>query len=154
MEFSLDQFYEYWNQFLDSKLINKIYLIDIFELGETLNAIKSQQKGLSLAVEDPSFRDGGNSIDNLNTTITGAIVVLSKIDIRKDKNAERRLALSQSLNAINTIKKQMLKDSVDQPCLRNLQYRTIETDKIGPLGDSLYGWRMQFDILNSFSYDQ
>lgn len=150
----LGTYYAYWQKYMtDPELVKSIKNIDIFDLEETLSYIKKQGAGMHLAIEDPSVGTGGNSVDNVLESYVGAVVILGKLNIRKDKAAERNQLLVDTFAIAQQIKIQMLKDA-EAGCgmLHGLQYNRFELDKVGPLGDSLYGWRLQFELRTSLTY--
>jgi len=143
----LGNYYNYWKKYRDEvKLVTSIHNVDIFDLNETMNYVKNQGKGPHLVVEDPSVRSGGNSVDNVVEVAVAAILVIDKLHIRKDKAKDRNQLLIDTFEIAKQIKIQMLADA-EEGCtmLRGLQYRRFELDKVGPLSDSLYGWRLQFE---------
>ena len=144
----LSIYYSYWQKYKDSlNLVKSIHNVDVFDIEETMSYIKRQGKGPHLVVEDPSIDTAGRSVDNIVDNTTSAILVLEKLKIRTDKATDRNTLLVNTFNVARDIQKQMLSDA-ESGCgfLRGLQYNKFSLDKVGPLGDSLYGWRLQFII--------
>lgn len=145
----LTLYYSYFEKYKIGNVLT-VHYVDVFELGETLTKIKSQGDGFHLAVEDPSVPTTGNNFDNAIDRFIGAVVVLGKLTMRKDKVADRNKLLADTFTIAQAIKKQMMTDSaLGCGLLRDLQFKAFELDKVGPLGESLYGWRLQFEFLQT-----
>ena len=141
-----------WNTFSRTlkaphNLVKSVYEIDIANFDQCLKEIKSLEAPV-LVTEAFSIRPSSEITDKYSTAFT----VLMQLHQREQSPETKEDLLADTQQIIFAIRRLMLdlKESSQCTLMRNLEPRSISINKVGPLADSMFGWRMTFDIIDEF----
>lgn len=139
---------EYFEKFVTAGVVNSLYHIDLLDLDTATNDLRSgKYKPDHLVLE--SFTIGTNEVhaDEIYDVFYGAVLVLSKNAIRTMTQENKTELLNSTYQKAALIKRTMLQDKYNNcDWMRGLEPQSILIEKLGPVLDQLYGWRIQFQI--------
>ncbi len=139
---------DYFRKFITAGLVNSIYEIDLLDLDTASKDLRSgKYKPDHLLLESFTVLTSMTTADSIYDQFHGAILVLSPASIRTLGQTEKSKLLNDTYKKIATIKRAMIHDKYNT-CgyMRGLEVESIETQKIGPVLDQMYGWRLQFRL--------
>lgn len=88
------------------------------------------------------------TLDNIKDNIAAALLILKAVPERDSDEEDMVSALNDTEVLIEVIKKQMVYDSTHEcDTMRGLYVDSFRTQKVGPVFDNMYGWRLSFNFL-------
>lgn len=144
----LEYYYSAWSEFKELSIVNDIHNVDVWDIASTMSKIKSLPAGtVHMVIEDPSVSTKSANADHAEDLYSGAILLLQSVGA-KSCNADNRNKLLIDLhNRCQNVKKTLIsKKQSNQALWNGLVIGSFEMNKVGPISESLYGWRLQFDI--------
>ena len=140
---------DYFKKFITAGLVNSMYEIDLLDLDTASNDLRSgKYKPDHLVLESFTVLTTETDADSIWDQFNGAILVLSPASLRTFGQTEKTTLLNSTFQKIATIKRAMIHDKYNTcGIMRGLEVEAFVTEKIGPVLDQMYGWRLQF-LLN------
>jgi len=150
MELDLIEFESYLEKFKDPLgLVSTFYHIDLFDMDKVINDLKTGDKpDPKMLVEDPTITTDGANLDQIRDVWHGAISIVKKKSKKGNfTQAEKTALLNEMFIICRTIKKTMIFDKKNNcDFMKHLTWKSFEMNKIGPIADSHFGWRLSFKI--------
>lgn len=139
---------EYFEKFRTAGLVNSIYEIDLLDLDTAANDLRSgKYKPDHLVMESFTVLTLETNADSIFDQFNGAILLLSPAALRTFGQTEKTALLNATYQKIATIKRAMIHDKYNTcGIMRGLEVEAFVTEKIGPVLNQMYGWRLQFQI--------
>lgn len=140
---------DYFKKFITAGLVNSMYEIDLLDLDTASNDLRSgKYKPDHLVLESFTVLTTETDADSIWDQFNGAILLLSPASLRTFGQTEKTTLLNTTYQKIATIKRAMIHDKYNTcGIMRGLEVEAFVTEKIGPVLDQMYGWRLQF-LLN------
>ncbi|MDD3815981.1 MAG: hypothetical protein PHZ02_15200 [Desulfocapsaceae bacterium] len=138
----------YFEKFKTAGLVNSIYEIDLLDLDTAANDLRSgKYKPDHLVMESFTVLTLETNADSIFDQFNGAILVLSPASLRSFGQTEKTALLNATYQKVATIKRAMIHDKYNTcGIMRGLEVEAFVTEKIGPVLDQMYGWRLQFQL--------
>lgn len=140
---------QYFEKFKTAGLVNSMYVIDLLDLDTASNDLRSgNYKPDHLVLESFTVLTEEVTADTIFDQVHGAVLLLSPASLRTFGQSEKTALLNSTYQKIATLKRAMIQDKY-QTCgsiMRGLDVNSIEINKIGPVMNQLYGWRLQFQV--------
>ena len=139
---------QYFAKFLTAGLVNSLYHIDLLDLDTATNDLRGGKFKPDFLVLE-SFTVGTSEVhaDDLYDTFWGAVLILSPAPIRTLTQTVKTTLLNATYVKTATIKRAMIQDKYNNcDWVRGLDIESMMIEKIGPVLDQHYGWRLQFRI--------
>lgn len=145
---TVEEYNGYFEKFITThKWIEKVYPIDLLDFETAANDVKKMDEDPILCLEDFTVGTIARNIDQVMDVYQGALVVLSKLSIRRSAEDEKTELLSKIFTIIQNIKKTMIADKCSScTWISGLKAERFLVQKVGPVLDQRYGWRLQFEI--------
>jgi hypothetical protein len=139
----------YFGKFVTLGVVNSMYLIDLLDLDTATKDLKSSHYAPDhLVLESFTVGTAMANPDQIYDLFTGAVLVLSPAQIRLFDQSAKSALLSKTYHTAALIKRTMIRDKYDRcDFTRGLDVRSMQIEKIGPVLDNLYGWRLQFSLM-------
>jgi len=139
---------QYFQRFITAGLVNSIYEIDLLDLDTASNDLRSGNfKPDHLVLESFTVNTQEVTADNIYDQFHGAILLLSPASLRKFGQSEKTALLNETYKKVATIKRAMIHDKYNTcGIMRGLEVEAFVTEKIGPVLNQMYGWRLQFQL--------
>lgn len=139
---------DYFKKFITAGLMNSMYEIDLLDLDTASNDLRSgKYKPDHLVLESFTVLTMETHADAIFDQFNGAILVLSPASLRTFGQTEKTALLNTTYQKVATIKRAMIYDKYNTcGIMRGLEVEAFITEKIGPVLDNMYGWRLQFQV--------
>jgi hypothetical protein len=139
---------QYWNKFITAGLVNSIYTIDLLDLDTATNDLRGgKYKPDHLVLESFTVQTDLVHADDIYDVFYGAVLVLAPAPIRALDQSVKTDILNSTYKKAATIKRAMISDKYNNcDWMKGLEVESIQIEKIGPVLNQQYGWRIQFRI--------
>jgi hypothetical protein len=139
---------DYFQKFITAGLVNSMYEIDLLDLDTASNDLRSgKYKPDHLVLESFTVLTMETNADTIFDQFHGAILVLSPASLRTFGQTDKTNLLNDTYKKIATIKRAMIHDKYNTcGIMRGLEVESFEIQKIGPVLNQMYGWRLQFHM--------
>ena len=141
---------DYFKQFAgDEKICKSFYEIDLLDMKKATEDIRGgEYKDDILILEDFTVGTVAKNMDQINDKFFGALLVVGKYGIRGGTSQEKQDLKNRTFNEIVAIREAMIADK-RRGCnlMSGLELNNFLIEKVGPILDQDYGWRLSFELL-------
>ena len=136
------------NRFRDEfHIVESVYPIDILDMQTATEEIRKLKSPI-LVCEDFTVSTIAHKADNINDNFMLALLVLEKFTVRNNKAADKSALLQSTYSSIKEIKNLMIAGKLSTcEFVSGLNIESMLIEKVGPVLDQHYGWRLSFDII-------
>lgn len=146
---NVEQYNNYFDKFREPiGLVNSLYQIDLLDLNSAMNDLKGG-KYLPDHLVLEAFTVGTSEVnaDNIQELFFGALLLIRPIDIRDNSQIAKTNILNDTYRKTAQIKRAMISDKLNTcTFMRGLDIDSIMIEKIGPVLNNQFGWRLSYQI--------
>jgi len=138
----------YFRKFITVQLVNSMYQIDLLDLDTAMKDLRSGKYAPdNLVLESFTVNTDVVHADDIYDIFYGAVLVLTPAPIRTLDQAAKTTILNSTYTKTATIKRTMIFDKYHScDVMRGLVVESMQIEKLGPVLDNMYGWRLMFQI--------
>jgi hypothetical protein len=130
-------------------IVKSFYEIDLLDMQKATADLKANKyKDDKLILEDFTVGTVAKNMDQVNDKFMGAFLVIGQFNIKGGSNEDKTTLKNKTFNEAKLIINTMIAGK-RSGCnvMAGLDVNSIVMEKVGPVLDQHYGWRVSFDLL-------
>ena len=139
---------EYFRKFVIAGIAGSMYHIDLLDLDTAAGDLRSGRYAPDhLILESFTVNTDLQHADQIFDQFLGAVLILAPSNIRTLNQQAKTQLLNSTFESIALIKRSMIQDKYSGcHLMEGLVVQSMITEKVGPVLDGFFGWRLQFQV--------